>query len=313
MTGHAFDRRYDLGARPAGPVFVPPGQGGAPPRPAPARAVPTRVRPAPPPPPTAPPVPNPLAVPAAPRGSRGSGALLVSACLLIGAAAGGGAGYLVADTARTPPLRQSAPAVSGPAGPGDTRSASQALLPSVVQINAGNGSGSGFALDDQGRVMTNSHVIGDSSRVLIRMADGRRSAAEVIGSDPATDVAVVEVSGPPPPAAALGISSGLAIGEPVIAVGAPLGLNSTVTAGIISAVGRTARLGPYPEQELLQTDASINPGNSGGPLANLEGQVVGMNTAIATVGGPEAGNIGIGFAVPIDRAVEVAREIIENG
>ncbi|MFB1296797.1 S1C family serine protease [Mycobacterium sp. pW049] len=308
-----FEQRFDLGGRPSGPTFLPPATtAAASPRPEPAAAVPTRVHVGTAPQ-AAPPVPDPLAVPAAPRRS-GVSALLVGACLLVGAAAGGGAGFLAADTDRGPVFRQSLPSAAAPAAQGgSTQSASQALLPSVVQISAGNSIGSGFAIDAQGRIMTNSHVIDGYSRVLVRMADGRRSAARVVGTDPATDVAVLEISGTPPPAAALGVSDGLAIGQPVIAVGAPLGLNSTVTAGIISAVDRTARLGPSPGQQLLQTDASINPGNSGGPLANLDGQVIGMNTAIATVGGPEAGNIGIGFAVPIDRAVEVAGQIIQNG
>jgi putative serine protease PepD len=110
------------------------------------------------------------------------------------------------------------------------------------------------------------------------------------------------------------VSSALRIGQPVIAVGAPVGLNSTVTAGIVSAVDRSARLGAgrQPELPMVQTDASFNPGNSGGPLANLHGQVVGMNTAIATIGGTDSGNIGIGFAVPTDRAAAVARQLIER-
>lgn len=306
-----FEQRFDLGATPSGPTFLPPETTAVAPRPEPVPAVPTRVHVGTPPQ-TAPPVPDPLAVPAAPRRSAMS-ALLIGACLMIGAAAGGGAGFLAAEADRGPAIRQYPPSASAPLPGGSTQSASQALLPSVVQIGAGNSVGSGFAIDDEGRIMTNSHVIDGYSRVLVRMADGRRSAARVVGTDAATDVAVLEVTGPPPPAAALGVSNGLAIGQPVIAVGAPLGLNSTVTSGIISAVDRTARLGRNPGQLLLQTDASINPGNSGGPLANLDGQVIGMNTAIATVGGPEAGNIGIGFAVPIDRAIEVAREIIQNG
>ncbi|WP_185976168.1 S1C family serine protease [Mycolicibacterium sp. 018/SC-01/001] len=275
--------------------------------------VPSRVRFGPTPQ-TAPPVPDPLAGPAAPRPRRATGALLIGACLLAGAAAGGGAGFL-AGVDRGPALRQSPPPAlaAPPVSGGSTQTAAQALLPSVVQISAGNSLGSGFAIDVEGRIMTNSHVIEGFSRVAVRLADGRRSPARVVGTDPATDVAVLQVSGPAPPPAVLGVSDGLGIGQPVIAVGAPLGLNSTVTAGIISAVDRTARLGPNPAQPLLQTDASINPGNSGGPLANLDGQVIGMNTAIATVGGPETGNIGIGFAVPINRAVEVAREIIANG
>ena len=317
MSENGFDQRFDLGRRPAGPAFLPPGPGRPPapqPHPEPVPPILTRIR-TESAPQTAPPVPAPLAVPAAPRRSRASVALLVGACLLVGGGAGAGAGFLAADPGVGAAIRQYPPAAAGPA-PGaapDTQSASLALLPSVVQISAGNSRGSGFAIDGQGRIMTNSHVIEGYSRVQVRMADGRRSAARVVGTDPATDVAVLELAGAPPPAAALGVSNGLAIGQPVIAVGAPLGLTSTVTAGIISAVDRQARLGGQPEQQLLQTDASINPGNSGGPLANLQGQVIGMNTAIATVGGPEAGSIGLGFAVPIDRAVEVAREIIANG
>ena len=196
----------------------------------------------------------------------------------------------------------------------DAQSAANALLPSVVQISAGSSRGSGFAIDDQGHVMTNNHVIQGFSRVRVQHRDGRESGARVVGTDPATDVAVLEVIGAPPPAATLGVSSALRIGQPVIAVGAPLGLNSSVTAGIVSSIDRTARLGPDPQSELpmVQTDASINPGNSGGPLANMQGQVVGMNTAIATIGGAEAGSIGIGFAVPIDRAAAIARQIIDN-
>ncbi|CAN3128286.1 Serine protease [Mycobacterium sp. smrl_JER01] len=300
MTRPAFDRRFDLGGRPAGPTFLPPDGSGAPPPGAP----PPGARPTPPP--------TRIQLGSAPRRRRAGAAFLIGACLLIGAAAGGGAGLLVADTGSAPVIRQNAPPPAGQPGDGDTQTAAHALLPSVVQIGAGNNRGSGFAIDDSGRVLTNSHVVEGYTRVQVQMADGRRTVARVVGADPATDVAVLEVAGAPPPAAALGVSSALVIGQPVIAVGSPLGLSSTVTAGIISAVDRRARLGRQPEQQLLQTDASINPGNSGGPLANLEGQVIGVNTAIARVGGPEAGSIGIGFAVPIDRAVQVAERIIAS-
>jgi putative serine protease PepD len=308
---------FDLGRRPAGPSFLAPGSSPEPPRPIPA-PLPTRI--AFRAPEAAPSVPPPLAVPAAPRRSKVGAAflaapLLLTTCLLFGGAAGAGAGLWAAEQSSGAVFRQNPPAAA-PVVPGavpDAQSAAQALLPSVVQVAAGNSRGSGFAIDDRGRIMTNSHVIEGFQRVLVRLPDGRRGAARVVGADPQMDVAVLEMTGDPPPPAALGLSAGLAIGQPVIAAGAPLGLASTVTAGIISAVDRTARLGSQPEQQLLQTDASINPGNSGGPLANLQGQVIGMNTAIATVGGAEAGNIGIGFAVPIDRAIEVARRIIENG
>jgi putative serine protease PepD len=263
---------------------------------------------------TAPPPPAQDPAPPALRRSSRRAAVLVTACLLCGGAAGAGAGFLATYPDVRSVIPQFQPSASGLGAIPDAQTAAGTLLPSVVQVSAGRNSGSGFAIDDDGRIMTNSHVVQGFSRVYVRMSDGRTTAARVVGTDPATDVAVLEVAGDPPPAATLGVSSALRIGQPVIAVGAPLGLTSTVTAGIVSAVDRTAQLGPgaQPELPMVQTDASINPGNSGGPLANLQGQVVGMNTAIATVGGTESGNIGIGFAVPIDRAAAVARQIIEN-
>lgn len=312
---------FDLGRR-AGPDFLPAQDvpvGDAPPTPAgpPIRPVPTRIGIGPPaagraavepPQPAAPP-------PATLRRRAGRTAAFAAVCLLAGAMTGGGAGYLVASAVGGPSaIRQYQPAAGGAGAVPDATAAADAVLPTVVEVSAGRSRGSGFAIDGQGRILTNSHVIQGFSRVLVRMSDGRQMSARVVGTDPDTDVAVLEVTGPPPPAATLGLSSALRIGQPVIAVGAPLGLNSTVTAGIVSAVDRSARLGPgRPQQlEMVQTDASINPGNSGGPLANLQGQVVGMNTAIATIGGTESGNIGIGFAVPIDRAAAVARRIIDN-
>ena len=296
--------------RPAGPDFVAP-QGFPPPRPE-APPIPTRIRSA------DPPTGGTAAIPVAPaahpaRAGTARIAALVVACLFAGGAAGTGAAMVMGAAQAPTTIRQSQPA-SGLGTVPDPQTAAAALLPSVVQVTAGNSSGSGFAIDDVGHVMTNNHVVEGFSRVAVRMSDGRQVAARVVGTDPTADVAVLEVAGAPPPAAALGVSSAVRIGQPVIAVGAPLGLTSTVTAGIISAVDRQARLrsGPAYEQQMVQTDASINSGNSGGPLANLQGQVVGMNTAIATVGGPEAGNIGIGFAVPIDRAAAVARQLIEG-
>ncbi|MDL9948339.1 trypsin-like peptidase domain-containing protein [Gordonia sp. ABSL11-1] len=251
---------------------------------------------------------------AAPRRSAGRTSLLVVGCLLAGAVAGGGAG-LIAGSVFAPDNPFSSSAVApGPPGGTDARAAASTLLPSVVQIRAGAARGSGFAIDPAGRVLTNHHVIAGATTVEVQLADGRVVGGRVVGSDPATDIAVVEVTGATVPPADLGESTGLRIGQAVIAVGSPLGLSSTVTAGIVSAVDRPARLsGPgRGEQPMVQTDASINPGNSGGPLADLEGRVVGVNTAIATVGGAESGNIGIGFAVPIDRALRIARTIIAN-
>lgn len=303
------DQQGHLGGRAgrrAGPEFVTPLHRAPPARPVPA-AVPTRIRL--PPPAAAHNVPPPPAQPPARAPRR---FLLVTACLVVGAVAGAGAGLVAGGADVATVMRQQPPPAAVPGAVPDAQTAAAALLPSVVDIRAGNSRGSGFVIDDQGRVMTNSHVVQGYRRVAVAYADGRESMARVVGTDPATDIAVLEVAGPAPAAAAIGTSSVLRIGQPVIAVGAPLGLSSSVTAGIVSATDRTARLGGQPGLPMVQTDASINPGNSGGPLANLQGQVIGVNTALATVGGAEAGNIGIGFAVPIDRAIEVARQIIEN-
>lgn len=310
------DNRFDLG-RPAGPDFAPapPGAPAGPPVTAvrtPVAPVPNRIGPAPVEPPVPPPAP-PVVAPA--RRPRGRTAVLVATCLLTGAMAGTGAAVVVVRSDMAPVIRQYQPAAGGVGSIPDAQTAADALLPSVVEVAAGSSRGSGFAIDDAGHIITNSHVVQGFSRVLVRLADGRQTAARVVGSDRGTDIAVLAVLATPPPAATLGVSSALRIGQPVIAVGAPLGLNSTVTAGIVSAIDRTARVSPGTQSDLrmVQTDASINPGNSGGPLANLQGQVVGMNTAIATMGGSEAGNIGIGFAVPIDHAATVARQLIAAG
>jgi len=155
-------------------------------------------------------------------------------------------------------------------------------------------------------VITNHHVVAGSSTVTLLRADGRRVPADVIGSDRDSDIAVLRARGDDLPAAALGVSADLRIGQPVIAVGSPLGLTGTVTYGIISSPARGSST-----DSMIQTDASINPGNSGGPLVDLSGRVVGINTSIATLG-RDSGNIGIGFAVPIDRAAAVAQRIISG-
>ncbi|GIE29752.1 hypothetical protein Ait01nite_027970 [Actinoplanes italicus] len=199
--------------------------------------------------------------------------------------------------------------------PGLVAAAARAL-PGVVsvQVRTGSGgaSGSGFVFDDRGHIVTNNHVVAGNGSVSVVGADGRRLVAEVVGTDPASDIAVLRV----PSSAALqpltaADPATTRVGEPVLAVGSPLGLSGTVTAGIISALDREVRLGGSARQTAVQTDASINPGNSGGPLVNARGEVVGVNTAIATLEG--GGSIGIGFAVPIDRAGRVAAGIIGRG
>jgi S1-C subfamily serine protease len=225
----------------------------------------------------------------------------------ISAGAGGAAGYVAG---RDDPA---APQQAAPAGvPSDLVGAAARALPGVVSVRVSNGSGSGFVFDDRGHIVTNNHVVAAGGTVAVVGSDGRRRAAEVIGRDPANDIAVLRVE---PTAAlrrlALAAPGATRVGEPVLAVGSPLGLSGTVTAGIISALDREVRLGGATRQTAVQTDASINPGNSGGPLVNARGEVVGVNTAIATLEG--GGSIGIGFAVPIDRARQVAATLIGRG
>ena len=158
--------------------------------------------------------------------------------------------------------------------------------------------GSGFVIEPNGVVVTNAPVIEGSSRILVTTADGQELEAEVLGLDRDTDIAILKVDAQGLASVDLGESSGLLVGETVVALGNPLGLSNTVTTGVLSARGRTvpAESGESLFTDFLQTDASINPGNSGGPLVNLEGDVIGINTAII------AGAEGIGFAIPADRA-----------
>ncbi|PZG03971.1 serine protease [Nonomuraea aridisoli] len=184
------------------------------------------------------------------------------------------------------------------------------VLPSVVSIETRRGGGSGFVVDDRGHVLTNAHVVMGSSQVSVTLNDGSRLTARVVGMDTGEDLAVLEVDylmNLTP--ATLGRSAELSVGDQVLAIGSPLGLSGTVTAGIVSALDREVRLGGS-QRTAVQTDASINPGNSGGPLVNARGEVVGVNTAIAA--GRGGGNIGIGFAIPIDRAAPIAERIIRN-
>ena len=189
----------------------------------------------------------------------------------------------------------------------------------------GGATGSGFVLDRQGHVVTNNHVVEDADdndgSIEIVDQDGNRYPAEVVGRSPVYDLAVLFVPkarGLQP--AALGASQALRVGEGVVAIGSPLGLSSTVTAGIVSALDRPVTTGDTGDDSsyinAVQTDAAINPGNSGGPLVNLRGQVVGVNSAIATTGGSiggEAGNIGVGFAIPIEQVRVTADQILRTG
>ncbi|MEO0755812.1 MAG: HhoA/HhoB/HtrA family serine endopeptidase [Cyanobacteria bacterium J06648_16] len=172
------------------------------------------------------------------------------------------------------------------------------------------GTGSGFILTADGQVMTNAHVVEGADTVTVTLRDGRTFEAEVVGADSVTDVAVVKISADGDlPTAPLGSTERLAPGEWAIAIGNPLGLDSTVTAGIISALGRTSsQVGISDKRvQFIQTDAAINPGNSGGPLLNAQGQVIGMNTAI------RANAQGLGFAIPIETAKRIADQLFETG
>lgn len=181
----------------------------------------------------------------------------------------------------------------------------------------GRGIGSGFVFDPRGYILTNNHVVANADRVLVTMVDGREYTAKVVGTDPNTDVAVIKIdvrSGEHVEAAELGNSDDLHVGDWVIALGNPLNLQFTVTAGIVSAKGRNLNILNNPGgtglESFIQTDAVINPGNSGGPMIDLTGKVVGINSAIESATGVWAGN---GFAIPIDLARKVANDIMEFG
>jgi putative serine protease PepD len=204
------------------------------------------------------------------------------------------------------------------------------VLPSTVQVRVVNGegeeatgaSGSGFVVDGKGHVITNNHVVEVVERGgTIDVVDvaGRSHRAEVVGRSPVYDIAVLKVkdrAGLEP--ATLGSSRRMQVGQTVVAIGSPLGLSSTVTAGIVSALDRPVTTGSASASSFInavQTDAAINPGNSGGPLVNLRGQVVGVNSAIATAGGfgGSSGNIGVGFAIPMEQVRITANQILDTG
>ncbi len=171
------------------------------------------------------------------------------------------------------------------------------------------GAGSGFVIRPDGIILTNNHVVERAKEITVALSDGRELPAKVLGRDPKTDLAVLKVeSADALPVVPLGDSDALAVGEWVVAIGNPFGLDNTVTAGIVSAKGRAIGHGPY--DHFIQTDASINPGNSGGPLFDEEGKVVGINTAIFSRGG---GNIGIGFAIPVNLAKELVPQLEKDG
>jgi putative serine protease PepD len=236
---------------------------------------------------------------------------------------GSGAGLTATGTVTAAPLK---------AGKTSVAAVAQELLPSTVQISAeydgqeGGATGSGFVIDDAGHIVTNNHVVEqadeDDGPIEIVDQDGNRFDATVVGRSPVYDLAVLQCDeAKQTRPASLGDSKALHVGDAVVAIGSPLGLSSTVTAGIVSALQRPVTTGDAASESsyinAIQTDAAINPGNSGGPLVNMLGQVIGVNSAIATTGGTtggdQAGNIGVGFAIPIEQVRITADQILRTG
>ena len=219
-----------------------------------------------------------------------------------------------AATATTAPTRTSDPALANADGDGlSVQQIVRETSPGVVLVQHSGGLGSGFLIDAEGRILTNAHVVENASDVTVTYSDGSTQSAKVLASDPAIDLAVLDVSTPPASAKPLplGESRSLVVGDPVIAIGNPLGLERTATTGIVSALKRQiCSPDDSPIPNAIQTDAAINQGNSGGPLLDSRGRVIGINSQIASQGG---GFEGIGFAVPIDAVRPVADAIIADG
>jgi len=213
--------------------------------------------------------------------------------------------------------------------PGSVADIAQRVLPSVVSISArgarGGGTGTGFVIDSTGFILTNNHVIADAAvdggSIEVQLNDGTTLDATIIGRDSAYDLAVLKVGRTGLTALTFGDSDQVAVGDAVIAIGSPLGLSGTVTLGIVSAKDRAVTAGEDAGDNsyinAIQTDAAINPGNSGGPLVNSAGAVIGVNSAIATLGtsflSSQSGSIGLGFAIPINQARKTAEQLIKTG
>jgi S1-C subfamily serine protease len=183
--------------------------------------------------------------------------------------------------------------------------------------SGGTATGSGFVIDTEGHILTNNHVIEGASKVEVKLGDSEKTyAAKVVGTDPATDLALLQVDAPKEQLQPLklGRSSEVEVGDPVVAIGNPFGLDRTVTSGIVSALQRQIQApNGFSISNVIQTDAAINPGNSGGPLIDAQGEVIGINSQIETGGSGSEGNVGIGFAIPIDTAKAEIKSLIEKG
>ncbi len=276
-------------------------------------------------------------------GRRARLADLTAVGLLSAVLAAGGTYGVVATTADGPVVTSAGGTVEADASASDANatpasyadgldwgSVADRVSPSVVSIQvrtaAGGGEGSGVIWDDQGHIVTNAHVVEGAQEVRVTLSDGRSYAAEVTGSDPSTDLAVLQVTEPPADLSAIGIGDDqkLSVGDPVMAIGNPLGLSGTVTTGIVSALDRPVSTAPLSTDDpstaavtnAIQTSAAINPGNSGGALVDANGQLIGINSAIASLptgGGGQSGSIGIGFAIPVTVATNIVDQLIETG
>ncbi|MFB8034303.1 S1C family serine protease [Streptomyces sp. NPDC056004] len=276
--------------------------------------------------------------PYAPEGprKRGMGGLVaaVAAAALIAGGIGGAFGYWAADRngSGSTTVSASANPQDLKRDPGTVAGVAAKALPSVVTIDAQGGdgeggTGTGFVYDKEGHILTNNHVVAsaaDSGQLTVTFSNGKKYGAEVVGRAQGYDVAVLKLKNPPSGLTplSLGNSDQVAVGDSTIAIGAPFGLSNTVTTGIISAKNRPVASGDgsggsNSYMSALQTDASINPGNSGGPLLDARGAVIGINSAIqstgSSVGQTQAGSIGLGFAIPINQATNVAQQLIKTG
>lgn len=278
---------------------------------------------------TLPSIERPVATAPARRSAALPAAVLVGSLVLGGAAGVGGSFAYDAMRTKTPVREQAAPAL--PTNASAVEKVAAAVLPSVVQINtvSGNsgGTGSGVIISKDGLILTNNHVVGDAangSTLTVNFHDGTSTKATVLGTDAVTDIGVIKAEGVSDlPVAKIGDSEGLRVGQEVVAVGSPYGLEATVTSGIVSALNRAVSIGsdepsdPFEEESgaaarttypAIQTDTAINPGNSGGPLVDLAGRVIGINSSIHTAG--SGGSIGLGFAIPIHAIMPVVDQLV---
>ncbi|WP_223693961.1 S1C family serine protease [Leifsonia poae] len=262
------------------------------------------------------------------RSGRGWIWIVVAIAVVLGLVAGFLGGLLGRNVGGSAPASSSTAVSSGNSC--DATKVSTEVLPAVVTISASNGSeggvGTGEIVRKDGYIVTNNHVISVAATggtIEVLYSSGETVPATLIGRDPRADLAVLKVtSSTDLPTIGLGSSASVVVGEPVVALGAPLGLSGSVTAGIVSALGRDVTVPSDNGQTAvlagaIQTDAAINPGNSGGPLVDCAGKLIGINTAIATVpnasGEAGGGSVGIGFAVPVDRAISIVDQIIASG